>query len=162
MKAIVAVDQNWGIGYQGNLLQRIPEDMKLFRQMTIHKVVIMGRETYKSLPGQVPLQDRTNIVLSRSLFDEKVIVCRSLAEILAELRKYEEDAVYVIGGESVYRLLLPYCTEAYVTKISRTYPADKFFQNMDRDGNWELVWESELKVYQDVPYRFTRYRKIMV
>jgi dihydrofolate reductase len=65
MKAIVAVDLNWGIGFKGNLLQRIPDDMKFFKQMTLGKVVVMGRETFESLPGKEPLKDRTNIVLSK-------------------------------------------------------------------------------------------------
>jgi dihydrofolate reductase len=85
MKAIVAVDQNWGIGYQGNLLQRIPEDLKFFKQLTIHKVVIMGRGTFDSLHGRTPLKDRVNIVLSSTLKDEPgsgLIVCRSLEQCL--------------------------------------------------------------------------------
>jgi len=80
MKAIVAVDSNWGIGYKGNLLQRIPEDMRFFRQMTLNKVVVMGRKTFESLPGKEPLKDRVNIILSKSENIEKdgIIICRSV------------------------------------------------------------------------------------
>ncbi|NLI92334.1 MAG: dihydrofolate reductase [Peptococcaceae bacterium] len=159
MKAIVAVDQQWGIGYKGELLQRIPEDMKFFKQTTINKVVIMGRGTYDSLPGKEPLKDRINIVLSKSLSDERVIVCRSLDEILTEMKKYNTDDLFVIGGESVFRLLLPYCTEAYVTKIYKTYPADKYFENMDENKEWTLTSEEELRTYQDIFFRFSRYSK---
>ena len=122
MKAIVAVDLNWGIGYRGNLLQRIPEDMKFFKQMTLGKVVIMGRETFESLPGKEPLKDRINIVLSKDecFTNEKVTICRSLDELFYELKKYNSDDVFVIGGESIYTQLLPYCSEVYVTKIDNT------------------------------------------
>jgi len=90
MKAIAAVDLNWGIGYRGNLLERIPEDMKFFKQMTIGKVVIMGRKTFESLPGKEPLKDRVNIVLSKNegFNNRKVTICRTLDELFCELEKY--------------------------------------------------------------------------
>lgn len=162
MKAIVAVDQNWGIGYQGDLLQRIPGDMKFFKQLTIHKVVIMGRGTFDSLPGRTPLQDRVNIVLSSTLKDEPgsgLMVCRSLEQLLEEISKYDSDDLCVIGGELIFNLLLPYCTEAYVTKIFKTYPADKYFLDIDRAANWQLASEGELQTYGDVPFKFTKYIK---
>ena len=100
MKAIVAVDLNWGIGCGGKLLQTIPEDMKFFKQKTSGKVVIMGRETFESLPGKSPLKDRINIVLSRSksFCDDRITVCRSLEELFREIKKYHTDDVYLIGG----------------------------------------------------------------
>lgn len=159
MKAIVAVDLNWGIGCRGNLLQRIPEDMKFFRQVTLGKVVIMGRETFESLPGKEPLKDRINIVLSKNVCfkNEKVMVCYSLDELFQELKKYNSDDVYVIGGESVYAQLLQYCKEAYVTKIESKYIADKYFINLDKEENWDLVSTSELKSYNNIQYRFLKY-----
>lgn len=114
MKAIVAVDLNWGIGYKGNLLKSIPPDLKRFKELTINKVVVMGRETFESLPKKQPLKDRVNIVLSKSglISDERVVVCSCLNQLFNELLKYNTDDVFVIGGESVYSQLLPYCTEA--------------------------------------------------
>ncbi|RNC62755.1 MAG: Dihydrofolate reductase [Candidatus Dichloromethanomonas elyunquensis] len=160
MKIIVAVDQNWGIGYKGNLLQRIPEDMKFFKQMTMNKVVIMGRGTYDSLPGKEPLKDRINIVLSKSLWDNRVVVCRSLDEIFLEIAKYDTDDLCVIGGESVFRLLLPYCAEAYVTKIDKVYPADTYFEDIDKNKHWKLYSEGELKTYRELSFKFTKYIKV--
>lgn len=159
MKAIVAVDLNWGIGYKGNLLQRIPGDMKYFREKTIGRVVIMGRETMESLPGKEPLKDRINIVLSRkeNLKKEKFNICHSLAELFLVLKNYDSDNVFVIGGESVYTLLLPYCTEAYVTKIENTYPADKFFPNLDQLSQWKLAEVGEEQSHGAVSYRFLKY-----
>lgn len=158
MKIIVAVDQNWGIGYKGELLQSIPEDMKFFKQMTTGNVVIMGRGTYDSLPGKGPLKNRTNIVLSTSLADDRVTVCRSYDELFEELGKHDSEELFVIGGESVYNSLLPYCTEAYVTKIKNTYPADKFLKNIDQEETWTLVSESDLQHHQGIAYRFTKYK----
>lgn len=161
MKAIVAVDKNWGIGYRGSLLQRIPEDMKFFKQMTLGKVVIMGRETFESLPGKEPLKDRINFVLSKneSFDNEKVIICRSLEELLSELEKYNSEDVFVIGGESIYTQLLPYCTEAYVTKILNTYVSDRYFVNLDKEENWNIVSEGDLQTYKAIEYKHTRYVK---
>ena len=159
MKTIVAVDLNWGIGCRGNLLQWLPEDMKFFKQMTLGKVVIMGRETFESLPGKEPLKDRINIVLSKNecFKSEKVTICRSLDELFQELKKYNQDDMFVIGGESVYTQLLPHCTEAYVTKIESKYVADKYFINLDKEENWELVLTGDLKSYNNIQYSFLKY-----
>ncbi len=161
MKAIVAVDLNWGIGFKGNLLQRIPEDMKFFKQMTLGKVVVMGRETFESLPGKEPLRDRRNIVLSRSIdfINEKVTICRSIDELFIELKKYNQDDVFVIGGESIYTQLLQYCTESYVTKIENTYIADKYFVDLDKEEMWETSSSSDWYVYKDIHFKFVKYTK---
>jgi dihydrofolate reductase len=160
MKAIVAVDLNWGIGYKGNLLQRIPADMKYFKEKTIGKVVIMGRETFESLPGKEPLKERVNIVLSRDeqFRNEKLIICRSLEELFLKLERYDSEDVFVIGGESVYTQLLPYCTVAYVTRIENTYPADKFFTNLDQHKSWKLAKIGDAQSYDAIAYRFLKYR----
>ncbi len=161
MKAIVAVDLDWGIGYKGNLLQRIPEDMKLFKRMTLGKVVVMGRETFESLPGKKPLTDRINILLSKTMqpTDDKIIICRSLGELFEQLKKYDPDDVFVIGGESIYTQLLPYCTEVYVTRIKNKYEADKYFTNLDKEEAWELVSEGDPQNYNDIRFNFLRYVK---
>ena len=110
MKMIVAVDKNWGIGKNNDLLVSIPADMKMFRTETSGKVVVMGRKTLESFPGGLPLKNRTNIVLSGNP-DYQVkgaIVVHSLQELLEEIKKYPKDQVYCIGGDSVYKMLLPY------------------------------------------------------
>ena len=159
MKAIVAVDLDWGIGYKGNLLEKIPEDMKYFKQTTLGKIVVMGRETFESLPGKEPLKDRINIVLSANGYfdDNRLIICRSLNELFRELEKYSESDVFVIGGESVYTQLLPYCTEVYVTKIEKKYKADKHFCNLDKIETWKQVSQSEVKISNDIKYNFVGY-----
>lgn len=159
MKAIVAVDSNWGIGFRGNLLQRIPGDMKFFKQMTLGKVVIMGRETFESLPGKEPLKDRINIVLSKNerFRNEKITICRSLDELFKKLDKYNLDNVFVIGGESIYDQLLSYCKEAYVTRIENKYVADKYFVNLDKDDRWKMVSSSNLESFNSIRYSFLNY-----
>ena len=159
MTAIVAVDLNWGIGYQGRLLERIPEDQKFFKQTTIGKVVVMGRETFESLPGQEPLNDRVNIVLSSKadFGEKKVTVCHSLRQLFQELTRYPNDDIFIIGGEMVYTQLLPFCDEAYVTKIKNFYQADKHFINLDMDDAWEKVSQSASKNYNNVEFSFEKY-----
>jgi len=159
MKILVSVDRNWGIGYKGELLQRIPEDMKFFKRMTMGKVVVMGRGTFESLPGKQPLKDRINIVLSKNLVwdDERVIICRTIEELLQELNKYPAEDVYNIGGESVFKQLFPYCTEAYITRIDHTYPADKYFFNIENLPDWKLESAGEWQNYEGIRYRFERY-----
>ncbi|NMC27816.1 MAG: dihydrofolate reductase, partial [Syntrophomonadaceae bacterium] len=87
MQAIVAVDKNWGIGYQGQLLVHIPADMRYFKQTTMGKIVVMGKETFLSLPGGEPLTGRVNIVLSedRQFSDQDITVCANLGELWEEL-----------------------------------------------------------------------------
>ncbi len=161
MKAIVAVDINWGIGYKGSLLQRIPADMKNFKRITTGKVVVMGQATFESLPGQEPLKDRINIVLSddESFRNEKVTICRSLDDLFDVLSNYPDDDVFIIGGESVYAQLLEHCGEVYVTKIANTYTADKYFVNLDRSDIWKQASISGPYKYNDVEYCFVTYVK---
>lgn len=161
MNLIVAVDENWAIGKDNKLLVSIPSDMKFFRQTTTGKVVVMGRKTLESFPNGLPLKNRTNIVLTRSR-DYKVkdaVMVHSVPELLAELEKYNSEDVYVIGGDSVYRELLPYCDTAHVTKISHAYEADAYFPNLDAMEEWEVTGESEEQTYFDLEYLFVRYER---
>lgn len=161
MKMIVAVDKNWGIGKNNDLLVSIPADMKMFRTETSGKVVVMGRKTLESFPGGLPLKNRTNIVLSGNP-DYQVkgaIVVHSLPELLEEIKKYPKDQVYCIGGDSVYKMLLPYCDTAQVTKIDFAYEADRYFPNLDEMPQWQVAEESEEQTYFDLEYRFVRYER---
>ena len=161
MKMIVAVDKNWGIGKNNDLLVSIPADMKMFRTETSGKVVVMGRKTLESFPGGLPLKNRTNIVLSGNP-DYQVkgaIVVHSLQELLEEIKKYPKDQVYCIGGDSVYKMLLPYCDTAQVTKIDFAYEADRYFPNLDEMPQWQVAAESEEQTYFDLEYAFVKYER---
>ena len=126
MNLIVAVDKNWAIGLGNKLLVSIPADMKFFRQTTTGKVVVMGRKTLESFPGGQPLKNRTNIIITRDpAYQVKDgIVVSTIEEAVEELKKYKEEDIFVIGGESIYRQMLPYCKTAFVTKIDHAYDAD--------------------------------------
>ena len=161
MNLIVAVDENWAIGNRNKLLVSIPADMKFFREMTKGNVVVMGRKTMESFPGGQPLKKRTNIVLSRdeSYQVKDAVVVHSLEELLEQLKSFPEESIYVIGGESIYRMLLPYCREADSPRIRHSSAADTYFPDLDADPEWELEDESEEQTYFDLEYVFTRYRR---
>lgn len=158
---IVTVDNNWAIGSKGGLLVRIPNDHRNFRQETAGKVIVLGRKTLETFPQGMPLQNRTNIILSKNP-DYKVkdaVVVHSQEELIKELSKYRDDEIYVIGGESVYRMMLPYCDTAHVTKIDHTYEADAYFPNLDEMDEWEITNDSEEQTYFDIAYQFVKYER---
>jgi dihydrofolate reductase len=86
-------------------------------------------------------------------------VVHSVEELLAELEKYPSEDVYIIGGESIYQQMLPYCDTAHVTQIDHEYQADAFFPNLDKDPAWEMTAEGEEETYFDLEYRFVRYNR---
>lgn len=161
MNLIVNVDSNWAIGYRGKLLVSIPEDMKFFRSETTGKVVVLGRKTLDTFPGGQPLKNRTNIILTRNPnYQVKgAIICHSVEEVLEELKKYNSEDVYIIGGDSIYQEFLPYCDVAHVTRTDHVYDADAWFPNLEEDPAWVLTGESEEKTYFDLEFRFCRYER---
>ena len=161
MNIIVAVDKNWGIGNRGELLVSIPKDQKMFRQETTGKVVVLGRKTLDTFPQKQPLPNRTNIILTHDTnYQVKgATVVHSVEELLAELKKYPSEDVYIIGGESIYQQMLPYCDTAHVTQIDHEYQVDAFFPNLDEDPAWEMTAEGEEETYFDLEYRFVRYNR---
>jgi dihydrofolate reductase len=161
MQCIVAVDKNWAIGYQNKLLVSIPADMRFFRDETMGKVVIMGRKTLETFPSGQPLKNRINIVITRDM-DFKVkdaIVVHSVEEALEITKKYRTDDIYVIGGDSIYRQFLPYCSIAHITKIDYSYHADTYFPNLEQMEGWVLAEESDEHTYYDLAYTFCRYER---
>ena len=161
MKERVCVDNNWAIGKSNDLIYHIPDDMKFFRQMTMGKTVIMGRKTLESFPGKKPLKGRRNIVLSQKpdFTAEGADVVHSVEEAVAAVSETPSEDVFVIGGGSVYRALLPYCDTAYITKIRDSYDADTAFPNLDSDPEWELAEEGEEQSHLGLAYCFCTYRR---
>lgn len=161
MNVIAAVDENWAIGNRNELLVRIPADHKFFREETTGKVVILGRKTLQTFPGGLPLKNRENLILSgnENFKVKDAEVFNSIEELLERLKDYDTEDVYVIGGESVYRQLLPYCDTAHITKIDRAYEADAFFPNLEEDPEWELTGESDEKTYFDLEFTFCKYER---
>lgn len=161
MNLIVAVDENWAIGYQNELLVSIPADHKFFRQETIGKVVVLGRKTLETFPQGQPLNNRTNIIMStnQNYHVKGAIVVHSKEELMEELKKYKSEDIYIIGGESVYRMMLPDCDVAHVTKIDHAYEADAYFPNLDEMEEWEITADSDEQTYFDLAYEFVKYER---
>ena len=159
MNAIVAVDNHWAIGNKGSLLVRIPMDQKRFREITMGHVVVLGRKTLATFPNGLPLQGRTNIVLFRNpAFKIKgAQVVHTQEELLAVLKNYASEEIFIIGGGDVYRMMLPYCSTVYVTKIDYRYAADTYFPNLDELPEWKLTEEGEENTYFDLEFNFCKY-----
>ena len=161
MNIIVAADENWAIGNKDKLLVSIPNDQKHFREETTGKVVVLGRKTLQTFPQGQPLKNRTNIILSRDKNYEVKDApgVHSVEELLEELKKFDTEDVYIIGGESIYRQMLPYCDVAHVTKIDHKYEADTYFPNLDNDPEWEITADSDEQTYFDIAYTFLKYQR---
>ena len=161
MNAIAAVDANWAIGNKNRLLTSIPADMKFFREKTMGHVVVMGRKTLESFPNGLPLKNRVNIVLTanRSYKVKDAVIVHTKEELLEELKKYDSNELYVIGGGSIYEMLIPYCDTAYITKINHVYAADTYFPNLDQMDDWEMTEVSEEQTCFDLEYVFSKYER---
>jgi len=169
MNLIVAVDSKWGIGKKNQLLFQIYPDMRHFVQKTKSGVVIMGRKTLESLPEGKPLRDRVNIVLTRnperlpshaSDGQRNLILCQNLIELRQALDQLDidDDRVWVIGGAEIYALLLPYCREAYVTKVmAAEADADCWMVNLDAEDGWSLAEEGGVQEWEGLRFRFCMY-----
>lgn len=159
MRAILHADKEWGIGKKNGLMFSIPADMKFFRETTTDNVVVMGSNTLKSFPGGKPLKNRTNIVLYPDGEDrDDCKIVRSLEELFAEIKKYDPEKVFVIGGAMMYKTLLPYCTEVLVTKVDAVGGADAYFENLDENPNFTLVYKSETIETNGYKINFCTYR----
>ena len=185
MHLIFSADENWAIGKGKGLLYWIPPDLRMFQETTAGGAVIMGRTTWESLPHGKPLEGRINIILTRdpervalpadasdvsdtSVVDEteqntKILISKDLDELAEILRglRLAPDCVWVIGGASIYRLLLPYCTMAYATRVLDADPdADTWMEDLDRAEGWVLATRGETQIWEGLRFRFDRYRNL--
>lgn len=140
MIAIVCVDKNWGIGKDGDMLFHISADLRRFRELTIGKSVVMGKNTLLSLPGAKPLPKRRNIVVSTTLPQRED--CDVVATIDEALAIAGEDAM-LMGGGQLYHTLLDRCSKVYLTLVDAAVEADTFFPNLDALDNWSIESRSE-------------------
>lgn len=161
MNIIVTVDENWAIGKGGDLLTRIPAQRRNTDSLTLGKTVIMGRKTLQALPQGQPLYGRENVVLSTdpSYSPKGVTVAHSLEELDELLAGKAQEDIFVYGGESIFRALLPQCDTAYVLYIEKSYDANRYFENLDVSRNWELMEESDEQTYFDMTYYFRKYKR---
>ena len=170
LNAIVCVSEDWGIGKDGDLLFHIPDDLKRFKEMTAGKVVLMGRETFESLPEKNrPLPDRTNIVLTSNMYfnheynHDNLIIKHNLYEVMKELNNYKSCDIFVIGGQSIYVSFLRLCDIVYVTKVHKSVKYDKTFPNLDILDDWKLLPGDNKKHHidkYDCDYEYLTYQRV--
>lgn len=163
ISAIVAVDNNWGIGYNGDLLEHIPADLKYFKSLTTNHIVVMGRKTWDSLPYK-PLKDRINIVITHSQRHiDKGTAFISFGEAISRITKIpKEEELFIIGGGSIYKDFLPYCDRVYVTKIYTNHnDIDTYFPNLDNIPEWVATPLSDILSYNGLKYQFWQYDRIV-
>lgn len=159
MELIVAVYDDWGIGAGGTQPVALSADRKFFRQATKGACVIVGRRTLADFPGGKPLPNRTNVVISRGCGPiEGVTVCHSPEEAAAFAADFEK--VMVIGGGSIYRQMLPWCDQAYITKVHACPDSDTFFPNLDQDPQWSLTQVLETGRENGIDYEICLYQRV--
>ena len=160
ISAIVAVDNNWGIGFNGDLLEHIPEDLKYFKTITTNNTVMMGRKTWDSLPKK-PLPNRTNIVITNNPNTYNDAEFMDLFDAKLYLIHNKNDDIFIIGGGKIYKELLPLCDRVYVTKIFKDHDqVDTYFPNLDELDEWAPAMQSALHTYKDLTYQFWQYDRI--
>lgn len=157
MNLIVAVDKNWAIGKGGDQLVYIRADLKRFKELTTGHPVILGRKTLATFPGGRPLKNRRNLILSATP-GYTVEDAEIFPDIQSLLASAPEDA-FVIGGESVYRALLDHCNTAYVTKILSSFPADRWFPDLDTHPDWTIAEASEILEEDGVQFQYVTYHR---
>lgn len=160
IRAIVAVDEKWGIGKKNGLLFDLPLDMKFFRETTSGKTVCMGYNTLLSFPNGKPLKNRKNIVICpEGVTGDGFIAVHDMPEMLETIGKEDGD-VYVIGGAYFYKSMLPYCDEVLVTKVKADGNAEVFFENLDERKDFELKEEGEELQTNGYTIKFTKYKNL--
>jgi dihydrofolate reductase len=167
LKAIAVVDEKWGIGKDGDLLVHLPGDLRFFKEQTLNNIVIMGRATLESLPGGKPLPDRISIVMTGNKDLEgdfyTVSSIDELSDLLDELVGEDHELMpFVAGGESIYEQLMPYTETCIITKMDKTFDADKHFPNLESvESSFELNMIGDVHSENGVDYRVCEYsRKI--
>ena len=156
MELIAAVYDDWGIGAGGTQPVALSADRKFFRETTKGATVIVGRRTVEDFPGQKPLPGRKNILLSRSTAELPGFTVCADADRALELSR-DDLRVFVIGGGSVYRQLLPHCEGAYITKVHTLVDSDTFLPNLDEDPQWQLAEVLQTGEEDGISYEICRY-----
>lgn len=166
MILLFSVDNNWNVGYKGDLLYKIPEDLKRFRRFTTGHIIIMGRKTFESLPEGKALPNRKNIIITRKKDYNRpnttvVNTIDELFQTLQEINPNGEMKNFMIGGGNIANQLIAYCHKAYITKIFKSFEnADASLHNLDQDDEWEIYKETDIYTDGDVKYQYVNYKRI--
>jgi dihydrofolate reductase len=157
---IVAVDRNLGIGCNNKLLANIKPDMEYFKKVTANSVVVMGYTTYMSIPKR-PLPNRINIVLtSKDIELEGAQVVSGIEALLEILEGFKnEKEIYIIGGGSVYKQMMPYADKLYITHVFDSFEVDTFFPEIDEKWEVESVSAHKENLFHKHPHVFAVYKR---
>ncbi len=153
LSIIVAIAKNNVIGKDNKLIWHLPEDLKRFKELTTGKTIIMGRKTFESL-GRV-LPNRKHIVLTTNKTwkyeDEQVEVITTLEDLDKEIKEEKEN--FVIGGASIYKMLMPYANKMYITKIEEEFEGDTYFPEINEE-EWKIAEIKEGIKDEKNPYNY--------
>ncbi|WP_455256676.1 dihydrofolate reductase [Peptoniphilus asaccharolyticus] len=160
MFSIVNVDKNWGIGADNDMLINLKSDLEFFKETTMGKIVLMGRKTYETLPDKKPLPGRRNIILTRSdIKPEGYEIIHTPEEAMEIYSSVEPDNFAVIGGAEIYKMFLPYCEKAIITKTHVAFAnVEKYFPNLDKEIDWKIETEGETVHDPQVDYHIVVYK----
>ena len=163
ISAIVAVDNNWGIGFNGDLLEHIPEDLRYFKEITENNWIVMGRKTWDSLPKK-PLPNRPHLVITSnpmSYEDIDEVIFSKIGQAKLIMNTQKGINFFVIVGGQIYEKLLPMCNRVYVTKIFKDHDqVDTYFPNLDESEEWAPAACTDIRQYKDLTYQFWQYDRI--
>lgn len=166
MIMIGAVDANWAIGFNKDMLIHLPLDLKRFSELTTGNIIIIGRKTLESFPYGKPLKNRINIVISsdKEYDKEDTVVVHSIEDAVSEALRIAEDnsmKIFVAGGGQIYEQMLQYCDEALVTYIYHEFEnCDTYFPRLEAKHEWNLVSVSGLQTFNDIKYEYRLYRRV--
>lgn len=153
---IAAIGRERELGYNNDLIWRIPEDLKFFREKTMGKYIVMGMNTFKSLPKLLP--GRRHIVLTHGdcNLDSSVIVIHSFDELLEYIDSLDEE-VMIIGGASIYNLMIKYADKMLLTEVDKTSDADVYFPYFSlNDWDMEIISSHQ---YEGIEYKHVSYTR---
>lgn len=159
MNIIVAVNKNWGIGYKEKKLYDFAKENEYFGELTDNKVFVLGRKTFEKVYNSKAPKGRINICLTsqKNYKKDGAIVVNTLNDLFEKLCFYNTDNVFVIGGESLYNQLLPYCKYCYVTKVDADKQSDASFENLDENKNWKMITNSNPYFEKNIVFYFCKY-----
>lgn len=157
LSLIVAKAKNNVIGKDNKLLWHLPEDLKRFKNLTTGHTIIMGRKTFESL-GRV-LPNRKHVVFTQNPNFKEEDVNVKIVHSLSDIQEYVEDKNenFVIGGEKIYNLLMPYVSKMYITEIHKDFDGDTFFPNVDLES-WKETSREKMNA-DDFDYDFVVYER---
>jgi dihydrofolate reductase len=160
INAIVAVDDHWGIGKDGTMpWPNLSEDLKRFKELTDGSMIVMGKNTWLSLPRR-PLPNRENIIVTRTLEDDFAIkVSGDPKAIITKLKQATDKDIWIIGGAEIYRQFLPYCNSVYITRIDGNYNCDTKFPEAILQRHFVIDYVEESVTDNDVLIRYEIWEK---